>query len=325
MFQKIKYFSFIIFELILLVIIILLGIQIIKIRSDNVKGAQFVNLINKNELIFASNSGELKYFYEPKPNSEEHWNPIWLDHEVTNHINSDSFNESKDYKIERDNQTYRIITLGDSFTYGHYIDSSLNYSKVLERRLNQNSNCTRYKKFEVINMGVPGYDVSYTINRFEKRGLKYKPDLVIWLLNPWNFDIYNDLIIPEKERLTNNGVLNFDQTTKKYVAALRAEENIKNKYGFDYMYYLSANNLLKINIIYTGKLLFTTLNKYPDKYMKIISKIEVNNKINHLNLFLDYETHNDLKLLDGHPNQSGHKKIADELFKYISSHYLKNC
>lgn len=90
---------------------------------------------------------------------------------------------------------YRILCLGDSSTYG--IGASdikrFSYPSRLQTVLNQNISS---KKFEVLNLGVPGTNSSQLLNRFQYNILKYKPDMVIVMVginDPWNFEESNIL------------------------------------------------------------------------------------------------------------------------------------
>ncbi len=72
--------------------------------------------------------------------------------------------------------------LGDSFVFGHGLNNSFTLPVILEEILNSQRNLEIY---EVLNLGVPGYNTLFEVNRFEQLGLKYEPDLVIvgFLLN----------------------------------------------------------------------------------------------------------------------------------------------
>jgi len=91
--------------------------------------------------------------------------------------------------------------LGDSFTFGSSVKREKNYPATLTRLLNNGKICPANVSFEVINLGVYGYDLNYALERFKMRGLKYRPDLVIWLINDWNFTSYKEYFLPRSEQL----------------------------------------------------------------------------------------------------------------------------
>ncbi|MEK6808730.1 MAG: hypothetical protein AABY14_03525, partial [Nanoarchaeota archaeon] len=80
--------------------------------------------------------------------------------------------------------TYRILVLGDSFSFGYGVDLNESYGKVLERLLNANS---KAKRFEVINAGfASGNSIDTAYIFLKNEGLKYNQDLVIFGFLPSN-------------------------------------------------------------------------------------------------------------------------------------------
>jgi len=55
------------------------------------------------------------------------------------------------------------MVLGGSEAYGQYVETKNNWTELLEDDLNKNLNCPRYKKVEVINLGMHGYDIDLII------------------------------------------------------------------------------------------------------------------------------------------------------------------
>src|SRR5262249_60909164 len=71
--------------------------------------------------------------------------------------------------------TYRVVTLGDSWTFGYSVEQHQTYPTRLEAELNK---LDRNKTYEVVNLSVPGYS-SYHGVRLMKRALEVKPDLIV--------------------------------------------------------------------------------------------------------------------------------------------------
>lgn len=65
---------------------------------------------------------------------------------------------------------FRIITLGDSFTWGHGVENDQIYMKVLEKYS---------PDIETINMGGPGGDPQGELKVYTSRGLRYEHDVVM--------------------------------------------------------------------------------------------------------------------------------------------------
>jgi len=154
-----------------LVVVAFLAVRIYLNQSKVLGETVSMNPINKDELIF-SEEGNLKYFYERKPNSidskKQEWLPNNYDYEIT--INAESLNERFDYSSDKPQDVFRIITIGDSFTYGKYVNTKENYPERLEDLLNKELKCQNIKRFEVINLGMGGYDIEYSVHRFKIRG-----------------------------------------------------------------------------------------------------------------------------------------------------------
>lgn len=80
------------------------------------------------------------------------------------------------YPRQKSTDTYRIVVVGDSFTYGGSLQFYDNFAKRLERTLNLND---KQRRVEVLNWGVPGY-ATFQEAELVRRAMKnYDPDLVI--------------------------------------------------------------------------------------------------------------------------------------------------
>lgn len=157
-----------------------------KLNKD-VLGAISISPINRENLIFPPDA-QLKYYYESSPSATKQDNPIWLGYTATYTINNDSLNERFNYTVEKPKNVFRIVTLGDSFTFGLFVNTADNWTERLEDKLNKNINCVNINKFEVINLGEQGYDVQYIAHKYALRGVKYNPDLIIWFESGSGFD-----------------------------------------------------------------------------------------------------------------------------------------
>jgi hypothetical protein len=89
------------------------------------------------------------------------------------HINSKGF---RDYEFseKKSENTFRIMVIGDSFTFGMSVNIDDTYVKQIEKMLNQ-----RDIKAEVINCGVIGYDMWHYLKLLREKVILYKPDLVL--------------------------------------------------------------------------------------------------------------------------------------------------
>lgn len=335
--MKHLFFILIFIEIILSV---LLGIKVF--RKSNILGITSTNIIRKNDIVF-NNKGKFKYFYEPKPNLKQIEKPDWLGQTVINTINSDGLNERYDYSIDKPQGIYRIVTLGDSFTFGAHVSTENNWVELLENRLNQKSVCRDINKFEVINLGVPGYDIQYSLERYKQRGKKYNPDLVLWFLK--NDDFYDiaeetqPIVNIQKEKLKKKRL--YEGTyNEKDIATLAqmtydAIGTINNKYGKKEIMVFQGNLLEEFAKIHQGRTFFFSMNEKAktqlattgdedDTIQKVINKHRgyfYSNK-----LFSQYnEAQDSYYPYDSHFNEKGHALVAEELYDYLIKENIIAC
>ncbi|MFT5041776.1 MAG: hypothetical protein ACI8TX_002754, partial [Hyphomicrobiaceae bacterium] len=90
--------------------------------------------------------------------------------------NSDGFRGPELSRPNDEGETFRILCVGDSITFGFSTDQGSSYPRQLERLL-----ATRYpnRRFEVINAGVPGWSYLQGLRFLEARGIALAPDLII--------------------------------------------------------------------------------------------------------------------------------------------------
>ena len=101
-------------------------------------------------------------------------------------------------------QEFRILSLGESTTFGGRVSNEGTYSALLEKLLNEYDN-TRF--YRVINAGVSAYSSFQSLKYLELRGLKLKPDLILF------YHELNDYL-PSTVRGSNNteiGILKTDR------------------------------------------------------------------------------------------------------------------
>lgn len=104
-------------------------------------------------------------------------------------VRTNSFGLRNDeYSIQPKANTFRILCLGDSLTFGAGVRSDETYPKQLEVMLNSN----HPGRYEVINGGVPAYDTWQEINYLKRYGWQFKPNLVV-------IGMYANDIVPRPE------------------------------------------------------------------------------------------------------------------------------
>lgn len=302
-------------------------VNLIKL-NNRILGTSTIVPIRKESLIFPTDA-ELKNFYELQTNQVIEEKPVWLPYISRYTFNSDGLNERYDYAINKPPNTIRIITMGDSFTFGQYVDTRENWTEILEDLLNESEICSN-KKIEVINLGVYGYDLVFATHRFKVRGMKYTPDLVLWLLNDHNFyvmpqftkekvDFYEkELNVEDKKIAADQGKfypaleLAYKEISKLYTSAAIAEQEYGALYEFA---------------------------KYYQGFLVLLSSALTQDHRNLLRIFSDSREGttmiNDKNILawkiegasvkDGHPNKKGHQLMAEDILGYLMKNKLVNC
>ncbi len=98
--------------------------------------------------------------------------------EIPIHTNSMGFRGSREYQIQQPTSVTRILSLGDSFTFGWGVEDNETFSAQLEK---QNSN------FEVLNLGVSGYGLDQIYLSYQLIGKQFHADYVLITIFPEDF------------------------------------------------------------------------------------------------------------------------------------------
>lgn len=274
--------------------------------------------------------GAFKHFYEPKPDTVINDAPDWLAARVAYTINRDALNERFDYPEDKPPGTFRIITLGDSFTFGQFVNTSQNYSERLEDRLNATARCRARTRFEVINLGVGGYDIGYAVQRFALRGVKYHPDLVIWLINPHNLSQLNDLVKIRQEELQRS-MSSTERAERRrkgdyHYAARKATQGLTNELGRKAILQRQAAYLDAFSRIYGGPLVVVSNRGLEDPESRALIEGFVRRRPN----TWGFRGLSDLIKINGtlpdqHPNAYGHSVIAAQLMEHLKTLSVYPC
>lgn len=78
-------------------------------------------------------------------------------------------------EISDDPNTFRVLALGDSFTYGYYVHNEESWPSRLEETLNQRLET----RIQVLNAGVPGFTIVDELEYLREKGMTLEPDLVV--------------------------------------------------------------------------------------------------------------------------------------------------
>jgi lysophospholipase L1-like esterase len=90
--------------------------------------------------------------------------------------NSEGFRDI-DHTFEKPKNTFRILGIGDSFTYGQGVSFENTFLYILEKMLNEREKDS--PKIEIIKAGIPRFFPEPERILLEQYGLKYSPDLIL--------------------------------------------------------------------------------------------------------------------------------------------------
>ncbi len=111
---------------------------------------------------------------------------------VSVRTNSSGFRDDQEFRREKPPGTYRILGLGDSFTFGWGVEGNQTYLSVVGRQLEQQFG----RNVEVFNLGVWNYGTLQELKVFHQFE-NYQPDLIIlefYARNAFVYEYGNDLI-----------------------------------------------------------------------------------------------------------------------------------
>jgi hypothetical protein len=117
--------------------------------------------------------------YKLKPNVRT----TWADADIIS--NSEGIRSEREFGPKR-GDTFRVLAIGDSITFGMGVGQADAYPNQLEYLLNG------YKKnarlYEVINAGISGFNAADEANFLSYLMERYHPDLIVWLLIQNDYD-----------------------------------------------------------------------------------------------------------------------------------------
>jgi hypothetical protein len=297
-----------------LIVITTILLYIIKNKSSQIIST---NLIDSKS-IRKTPRDSLKHFYEPaRSNITEKIDRDWLSYVPEYTLNIDSLNERFNYEVQKKQKVFRIITLGDSFTWGAYVSTEDNWTELLEDRLNKDAICSQVKKYEVINLGVDGYDSAYEVERYKIRGMKYTPDLLIMLvvdfmrMTDYRIEHYRMFSPLEVKIMKEKGI---------FYPGMNEDAKLTDAIRISYQY----PQFEKLLNLYSGEILIVDHEKNPKGtiFYNDLSK-KYPNFIYSKTTFPIFDRKTSLP--DGHPNKDGHKALSVDIFQLLIKNKVIPC
>ena len=116
----------------------------------------------------------------------------------------------KEYNLQKNNNTFRILLLGDSIAWQDHS------RQFLEDSLNNDISLNSKYKFEIWNASCPSYDIRRYALYLQHEGLAYKPDMVMifFCMNDFNLDI--NFYYKESEKVTTY-FMPLNEVSKRFI------------------------------------------------------------------------------------------------------------
>lgn len=137
-------------------------------NEENTWQRNWVNSHQDGQLEFKLDRFDRTKGWVSKPNAEiEVLNGDSL---LTYSINKSGLRGEQIYPYKRTPGKFRVLMIGDSFTFGEGVNNKETFSHYLQEML---------PEAEVINLGVHGYGHDQILIHLQEEGVKYQPDLVV--------------------------------------------------------------------------------------------------------------------------------------------------
>jgi len=232
--------------------------------------------------------------------------------------NSQGLREDEEHSFQKPENTYRIIFIGDSITFGMHVEQEKTFSHVLENMLP--------KKYQTLNFAAPLYNLKQESEIIKNKVLKYNPDLVIITFVPNDLDKTNE---PYKSKLKSTArkylfvpkLINYILTQQN---SKRINPGIFTKEQYLLLdYQLTELNLLlkkhNITLIVTTPSFYKPSSSYIDysNHIKELAQKQGFYHFNFIEIFNDIDEEHLKVKGDPHPNALAHQIIAQNIFNQL--------
>lgn len=212
------------------------------------------------------------------------------------HVKINSFGiRDEEYLLEKNQNTYRIFALGDSYSFGWGVDNGEAFPEIIEKRLNEEYDTS----VEVFNLGILGgsTDTHYDLlNRF----WGYSPDIILLQTNPNDlYECKDTRDAVNALRGTDGNYDEFHQLATEHVLSLGLDKACScflKYFGF------IIDNTLKEGVplvVYDHSPEGCDLTRIEGDFYRV-GQVHLERK--HL-----------ISRVDAHPNKIGHRLIAESI------------
>jgi lysophospholipase L1-like esterase len=230
-------------------------------------------------------------------------------------INSQG-SRDREFSLIKPLNTIRILAMGDSWTYGWYVNLNDTWPKRLEKLLNEKINKT---KFEVFNLGIPSYDICNVVNLFVKKGYIYNPEMLL-------ISFVDNDVSPESEVCFSDCInISINKTQCKVICHTEIMYKFIRNDTHIFEYVNKSFNLLKSK--YNGKVYLVMFPLGRDSYERIVEDLAKKYNIKICRMHEIYEKWPIEELVldkeyDYHPNEFAYSLIAEKVFQCLNESEL---
>lgn len=155
-------------------VVFCLNLSVVLLVGETYARLKHGDILERKSTEVLYRKADLQLHHSFIPGSEER--SIGREWDVAYRINSFGLRD-REYSIEKPENTYRILALGDSFTEGYGMEVEDAFVKILEKKLNSSSGSGL--SYEVINGGIASYSPLLEYLFLVQKGLRLNPDMVI--------------------------------------------------------------------------------------------------------------------------------------------------
>jgi hypothetical protein len=135
--------------------------------------------------------------------------------DVQYRINGQGLRANREYSLQKSPGTCRIGLFGDSFFFGLEAEYEDTFGSLLEQHLREGG-----MSAEVLNFAVGGFGTAEMLQTYEKFGLEFDPDIVIF---SWEISDFNDNVRSDLYRLKNGRL---ERANASYLPAVNVQDRL---------------------------------------------------------------------------------------------------
>lgn len=306
-------------------------------------------LVSAFILFFLMGEIFLRLFFSSMINSEYGHGPGAANFMKDINYNSWGYRDVE-HTISKPNDTFRVVIMGDSFTFGHGIKNPEDvYSRLLQEKLDRRYG---YGNFEVINLAKGGYSTIDEVRILNDLALNLSPDVLVlgYYINdaegPGSRVGFEEIYAPTCLLPWKLGSMLYSRSYMYYFIESRIKDLCTNPKVKDYHNHLysDSNPFFKQHKILLGQFILTAgdnrirvvvlnipalqdFESYDFYFVNdYIENITASNNAAYIDLLPYFSVYDEDELrvsfMDGHMNELGHNITSGVLFDFLNDRII---